>query len=506
MDRDLRQRGWSINSSGESMATLDEAEKLSLLNSAFDHVGEDEHHHPTPRDKHDSNHYEEEDNEAGEEDEMLFSSTKLNQEDCAAMFGGDDSSSSATNDSITQPNSDGEEKDNPKPPRKRQRTGIETSVATSDKKDEESKPRVILSQKQQEQFDLAKNKLSKWASRLFDPNRKSLGLVEAPQIIPLNDEFLTAFGKREKEYDGISGRVVDIDKTSLDVEVLDDEDDRSDVGGGKRGFITMSNNKIKIANLAYATTTATIAKACGKYGPVVDVNLILDDNRQSTGRAYVIFEDQESAEDCVNKMNEQTLEGRVVFVSHSSSATSGRKSLDASGDTKRKETRYWDRDISTKCHQCGEIGHIANNCPNEEKLRPCALCAQLGHEMWGCPMKCVCFNCGIPGHQNRECPHRRRLPNRIICTVCYQNGHHRFDCRERPWKSTSKDAMCMQCGQKGHFMCSEMRWFFGLRGVTCFNCGGSHLGESCRRANAEACAKNAELGRQEIEMAGSMVL
>ena len=93
----------------------------------------------------------------------------------------------------------------------------------------------------------------------------------------------------------------------------------------------------------------------------------------------------------------------------------------------------------------------------------------------------------------------------FLQNFCFQNGHHRFDCRERPWKD-GKEALCMQCGQKGHTMCSEMRWFFGLRGVTCFNCGGNHLGETCRRANAEVCARNADVARQEIEMAGSMAL
>ena len=538
MDQSLRQRGWSINSYGddhsrrdraESMAThqsemteqsMSEAEKLSLLNSAFDHVGGEEEEHPHPNtpckqqgDKKD------ESEEEGEEDEMLFSSSKLNEDDYNAMFGEDDGSA---DDSSSQSNSDVESDDDLKPPRKRLRTGIETSVATKNEKEnprdgksndvQEKKPHVVLSQKQQEQLNFAKSNLSKWAARLFDPNRPR-GLVEAPQVIPLNDEFLTAFGKREKEYDEISGRVVDVDKTLLDVEVLDDDDESMESSNTKRNkkgekskdFGKMSECKVKIANLTYSTNAATIARTCGKYGAVVDVNIILDDNRQSTGRAYVVFEDHESAVECANQMNEQTLEGRVIRVSVSSS---GRKSMDASSglpgsSMQRKDTRYWDRDISTKCHQCGEVGHIAANCPNEEKLKPCALCAQLGHEMWSCPMKCVCFNCGVPGHQSRDCPHRRGLPRRIICTVCYQSGHHRFDCRERPWNAPSRDASCMQCGQKGHFMCSEMRWFFGLRGVTCFNCGGNHLGETCRRANSEICSKNADIGRQEIEIAGA---
>ena len=504
---------------------MSEAEKLTLLNSAFDHVNkeEDEHPHPASGRKND-------DKEEGEEDEMLFSSEKLSEDDYAAMFGQPDDDGSSSSDGSDQNSDckDDRDRDDAKPPRKRRRTGIETSavaagsnedgdenensssqVDTNNASDGQKRPHAALTKTQQEQLDLAKGKLSKWAARLFDPNRPR-GLVEAPQVIPLNDEFLTAFGKREKEYDEISGRVVDIDKTSLDIEALGGDDgsvESSDRKGKKQNSVGC---KVKIANLTYSTTTATIARTCGRYGPVVDVNIILDDNRQSTGRAYVVFENQEGAVECVNKMNEQTLEGRVIRVSiASSSSSSGRKSMDLSSglpgiSMKRKESRYWDRDISTKCHQCGEVGHIAAKCPNEEKLRPCALCAQLGHDMWSCPMKCVCFNCGVPGHQSRDCPHRRGLPKRIICTICFQNGHHRFDCRERPWNAPSRDAICMQCGKKGHFMCSELRWFFGLKGSTCFNCGGAHPGERCRRANYETCVKNADVGRQEIEIAGSI--
>ena len=52
-----------------------------------------------------------------------------------------------------------------------------------------------------------------------------------PYSIPLNDEFLTAFGKREKEYDELMGRSVDIDQTSLDVVDVIDSDDEEGAGG-----------------------------------------------------------------------------------------------------------------------------------------------------------------------------------------------------------------------------------------------------------------------------------
>lgn len=69
---------------------------------------------------------------------------------------------------------------------------------------------------------VAQHKLSKWAARLFDPDRPR-GLIEAPRTIPLNDEFLTAFGQREKEFDTKIGRSIDIQE-----EIENDDDASSD--------------------------------------------------------------------------------------------------------------------------------------------------------------------------------------------------------------------------------------------------------------------------------------
>lgn len=356
----------------------------------------------------------------------------------------------------------------------------------------QKRPHVKLTTKQQEQLDLAKNKLSKWAARLFDPNRPR-GLVEAPKVIPLNDEFLTAFGKREKEYDEVSGRVTAIDKTSLDViDISDDEledDDRSKNKEAKNINVgDLKKFKVKISNLSYRTTAATIARTCGTIGPVVDVNLILQDNGQSSGRAYVAFEDQETARSCAEKLNQKSMEGRTLYVTLASG--SGRRSLDP---FKKQDSRYWDRDISRK--------------PDEAVLKPCGLCGEVGHDMWSCPQKSVCFNCGVPGHVSRECNRRRGLPQRTVCTNCYQGRHHRFQCRERPWAASWEGAVCMQCGKRGHLMCSELRWFFGLKGVSCFNCGGSdHNGFDCKRPNINECLQNPHVAMEEISRAGSASL
>jgi len=477
-------------------------EKLNLLNSAFKDVGDsvDVSNTAVPQ-------------EAGDLNHTMSDSVGNGEDDYLDMFG------EGGGDEKNGRNENGDE-----PPKKRRKTGEDTAVAAesesegdsggddssgSDDESEEGgqklnsqkRPYVKLTTKQQKQLDLAKNKLSKWAARLFDPNRPR-GLVEPPKVIPLNDEFLTAFGKREKEYDEISGREIDIDKKSLDIidgsDIENEDEDRLKSKDIKEvNFSEMKKCKVKLSNLSYKTTSATITRTCEVIGPVVDVNLILDEHGQSSGRAYVVFEDHETAISCAEKMNEKQLEGRTVYVTLA--AASGRKS----SDPKKQESRYWERDISTKCNYCGEVGHIAKKCPNEQNLKPCGLCAVVGHEMWSCPQKSVCFNCGVPGHVSRECNQRRGLPERMVCTICYRSGHHRFDCRERPWNAPYQDAVCMQCGQQGHLMCSELRWFFFLKGVSCFNCGeNGHRGVDCRRPNVDECHKDFDVALREINRSG----
>lgn len=75
-----------------------------------------------------------------------------------------------------------------------------------------------------------------------------------PYSIPLNDEFLTAFGKREKEYDELVGRSVDIDQTSLDVDVVDSDDDEGAGGKSKSdvNYAAISTGKVSFCVMTYS--------------------------------------------------------------------------------------------------------------------------------------------------------------------------------------------------------------------------------------------------------------
>jgi hypothetical protein len=282
-------------------------------------------------------------------------------------------------------------------------------------------------------LEKAKMKLSKWSLRLFDPNRRR-GLVEAPQVIPLNDEFLTQFGQREKEMDEAIGRDINIHIENLDEAIANviadtDADDRNKDEKEKenKSNSTSEGFKVKIANLAYSTSKARILLHCEKYGPVIQVNLLMDEHNEklSKGRAYVIFESCDDRDTFVKNMNEKSLDGRIIRITAMTTDGEKKKSRNSIVGKGGVKARYWERDITTKCFRCGQVGHMSNNCPNDELKRPCPLCAKTGHDSFSCPLSRICFNCGVPGHVSRDCPERRGIPRRLVCTKCFISGHHR---------------------------------------------------------------------------------
>lgn len=162
-DQRLRQRGWSIQSSddpsfhsrtgrarAESTATiatepsLSHDEKVALMNCAFEDVDDVEIVIPP----------------AGRIDRNESKDSKEDEGDYLEMFGDDE-----------------KEEENPRKRRKLDSDEDKDGAAAANQKQQK---RVELTQFQQEKLDLAKSKLSKWAARLFDPNRPR-GLVEPPQ-------------------------------------------------------------------------------------------------------------------------------------------------------------------------------------------------------------------------------------------------------------------------------------------------------------------------------------
>ena len=139
-----------------------------------------------------------------------------------------------------------------------------------------------------------------------------------------------------------------------------------------------------------------------------------------------------------------------------------------------------------KCGNCGELGHIRNDCKQEKvessyiaPVVKCIHCNEEGHRARDCPQDRVdpfaCRNCKKSGHQTRECPEERSADN-VECNHCREMGHFSRDCPTRPAR---EPFLCRNCGEEGH-RAADCPQDPVPSVITCRNCGEEgHMSREC---------------------------
>ena len=118
--------------------------------------------------------------------------------------------------------------------------------------------------------------------------------------------------------------------------------------------------------------------------------------------------------------------------------------------------RYYvlDNDITVKCHNCGEIGHVKDYCPYTN-LKFCHRCLSHDHNDKDCKNK-KCFRCNKSGHNKNECSIKES--EILICFNCQNSGHRKNECLINPSNIDSRfiknnGLSCFYCGSSNHMIC-----------------------------------------------------
>jgi hypothetical protein len=121
---------------------------------------------------------------------------------------------------------------------------------------------------------------------------------------------------------------------------------------------------------------------------------------------------------------------------------------DSDEEVKRTEQRYFNHNLTIKCFNCGEVGHMSRNCPHDEIII-CTRCNERGHDSFSC-FNMKCFKCNKIGHRSFEC----KFKDVKQCEKCGHNGHIAADCMAKPDSIPNTNLRkCRFCGERDHLIC-----------------------------------------------------
>ncbi|XXQ38627.1 CCHC-type domain-containing protein [Plasmodiophora brassicae] len=134
-------------------------------------------------------------------------------------------------------------------------------------------------------------------------------------------------------------------------------------------------------------------------------------------------------------------------------------------------------DITVKCHNCNEVGHMRAQCTAGRPTLPC-------------------FLCGLTTHKANRCPTTsdKAVAMFTTCWICGQAKHPYFRCS----RADSVDANharlhCYVCGAHGHMNCGKTAVAVQRR-PSCSNCASTdHATQSCRRPDVTQSIHRSDL-------------